>query len=258
MISAEERRRRAGDLGVPESQVARDHLISHVLHALAQLDPGAFVFFGGTALCRTWCDDVRLSEDVDLLVDDLASAAKSILPGVVRGIRRDFPRASWEDLGNRHEVETRMLDAGDGLRVKLQIARWPAGWRFLPVARTSVSLRYSDLPRAVSLTVPTPASFATMKLAAWCDRHAPRDLFDLRELAARGLVTAEVLDLFQRLTGGSPSSATVSDWIPLDTAKSWAAELGEQTGALPPPQECLAAVLRALDEARASRGSGAP
>lgn len=45
---------------------------SHVIAALADLtEDGAqhVVFFGGTALCRTWCPDLRLSEEIDLLIN---------------------------------------------------------------------------------------------------------------------------------------------------------------------------------------------
>jgi predicted nucleotidyltransferase component of viral defense system len=55
--------------GTPVSQVQRDHLLSHVLARLPDLVPGA-TFSGGTALCRTHLPDWRLSEDIDLLVDD--------------------------------------------------------------------------------------------------------------------------------------------------------------------------------------------
>lgn len=43
-------RRLAAQLGIPESQVSRDVLISHVLNALA--DEDGIIFYGGTALGR--------------------------------------------------------------------------------------------------------------------------------------------------------------------------------------------------------------
>lgn len=70
----------ASQFGVPESQVRRDHLISHALAALAGSSATSQVtFFGGTALCRTWLPGLRLSEDIDLLVDspDLGSEIRS-------------------------------------------------------------------------------------------------------------------------------------------------------------------------------------
>lgn len=53
--------------GVAESQVRRDHVISHVLAAIADEVSDDVVFFGGTALCRTHLPDLRLSEDIDLI-----------------------------------------------------------------------------------------------------------------------------------------------------------------------------------------------
>lgn len=247
MISAEERRQRAQLLGVPEGQVARDHLISHVLHVLSQREPRDFAFFGGTALCRTWCDDARLSEDVDLLVDDHRQAADSLLPWISRGIRRDHPEAVWVHLGGHHEVETRRLDGGGGVTVNVQLVRWRDDWRVLSMTEAPVKLRYSDLPSEALLVVPTPASFVAMKLAAWIDRRACRDLFDLRELARRGHVTSEVLELFRHINGFTPSRATVGRRVPRATADSWTAELGQQTRVLPTPAACLDTVLEALD-----------
>ena len=254
MIPTEELRERARNLGVPEGQVARDHLISHVLHTLSRKEPADFTFFGGTALCRTWCDDTRLSEDIDLMVNDHVQATESLLPWITRGIRRDFPQATWMHLGSRHEVETRMLDAGGGVAVKVQIVRWRDGWRVLPVAAAPVRLHYSDLPPEVSLVVPTPAAFVAMKLVAWADRHAPRDLFDLQELARRGHFTPEVLELSRQTTGFAPDPATLGSRIPRSTVESWTAELGQQTGDLPEPSECLRTVLEALDRLTTSRG----
>ena len=54
--------------GVDMEQVRRDHLISHLLGAIASGVPSNdVVFFGGTALSRTYLADARLSEDVDLI-----------------------------------------------------------------------------------------------------------------------------------------------------------------------------------------------
>ena len=60
----------AGQLGTREAQIMRDHLMSHVLAAVASgPDRDSVTFFGGTALCRTWLPGLRLSEDMDLLID---------------------------------------------------------------------------------------------------------------------------------------------------------------------------------------------
>lgn len=53
--------------GVSPVQVARDHVISHALAAIASLGTDRIVFFGGTALSRTLLPELRLSEDIDLI-----------------------------------------------------------------------------------------------------------------------------------------------------------------------------------------------
>ena len=56
----------AEQFGVAYEQVRRDHLISLALAALAPLRD-RLVFFGGTALARSYLPAGRLSEDIDLL-----------------------------------------------------------------------------------------------------------------------------------------------------------------------------------------------
>ena len=51
--------------GATAAQVRRDHAISHVLAALADMRAD-LVFFGRTALSRTFLCQGRLSEDIDL------------------------------------------------------------------------------------------------------------------------------------------------------------------------------------------------
>jgi predicted nucleotidyltransferase component of viral defense system len=57
-------------LGVAEAQVRRDHAISHILAALSRHRSEDLIFFGGTALSRTYLLDKRLSEDIDLIAVD--------------------------------------------------------------------------------------------------------------------------------------------------------------------------------------------
>ncbi len=50
--------------GVARDQIEHDFVISHVLAALAAR-ANQFVFYGGTALSRTFLEGLRLSEDID-------------------------------------------------------------------------------------------------------------------------------------------------------------------------------------------------
>ncbi|HEX7521206.1 MAG TPA: nucleotidyl transferase AbiEii/AbiGii toxin family protein, partial [Acidimicrobiia bacterium] len=91
--------------------------------------------------------------------------------------------------------------------------------------------------------VPT---FAAMKLVAWSDRHAPRDLFDLAGLATRGtLHDPNVARIFEAKMG-VPIIAADFARVPARTADAWNTELAAQVGVLPSAVECLERVRAAL------------
>ncbi len=112
--------------------------------------------------------------------------AAHVLPGMIStGIRREFPNARWRDVGRKHEIDTKALEVEEGVSVKVRFVRWREEWKQLPMALSSVRLRYSDLPEVVLLNIPTASSFVVIKLMALADRQAPRDLFDLQPRAPR-------------------------------------------------------------------------
>ena len=79
----------ADRFAVSDDQVRRDHLISRLLAALARQVPDAVVFFGGTALARTYLPEGRLSEDIDLYARparaDVVAAVEAALETGVSG-----------------------------------------------------------------------------------------------------------------------------------------------------------------------------
>lgn len=247
MISSREISENAAAFGVPAAQVVRDHLISHVIFALSEIQEHGVVFFGGTALCRTWCADSRLSEDIDLLVDDYVQASIKVPEHVTRVIRRDFPSAAWSDSGRRHEVDTKVLQGSSGTSVNVQFVAWRTGWRALPVTPADVRLRYSDLPETARLNVPTPEAFVAMKLMSWADRKAPRDLFDLYELARLGHFTQEVPRFVKAITGVTPTRRMFEGRVPKRVREVWGAELGHQRSDLPEPDDCFEIIHAAFD-----------
>lgn len=94
-MRATEIRALAAELGVPMEQIARDVLISHVLHATSAIVATAeATFFGGTALSRTHLRGVRLSEDVDLLADDPTSLGDRLDAELATRLRRLYPGLS--------------------------------------------------------------------------------------------------------------------------------------------------------------------
>ncbi len=245
MINRSEIEAAAARFGAPDAQIIRDHLISHVLAAIADWPDGDSVtFFGGTALCRTWLPDLRLSEDIDLLVNS-PSDGEDLRQHVSRRLRREFPSLEWTRLGAQHQVETWTLAAED-LEVKVQLARWRHGWQAIPVVTQPVQLRYTDLPEAVSLRVPSPSGFAAMKLMAWFDRHTPRDLYDLAALAAAGHIDRAAVDLVKAIASFTPDTATLERRVPRTVESSWQAELGHQLADASTAEQCLARVRTAL------------
>ena len=170
----EDLRHQADRFGVAEEQVRRDHVISHMLAAISARCGDDVIFFGGTALSRTHLAHARLSEDLDLI----ATAPRSeVIRRVVRAldhaIMRTHGRPAWNPPFTNRDVESAVLSAaGVSVRVQVLDGRFYSKW---PVEQVSVEQRYRDVPPA-TLIVPTLASFAGWKTAAWHDRAAPRDL----------------------------------------------------------------------------------
>lgn len=100
------------------------------------------------------------------------------------------------------------------------------GYAAWPVVLTELEQRYSDVGPA-GLYIPTIESFAAWKTAAWFDRHAARDLYDLWA-ADRGHITPDAAALFVEHgpTHGMPI-AFMFERPP--TEREWTAQLANQT-----------------------------
>ena len=242
----------AAAFGVADEQVRRDHLISHVLTAVADLGQ-PITFFGGTALARTYLSDphvgARLSEDIDLYAGQRRTIAAVFDERIPQQLRREFPGTRWEPtLSAVRSTEPAQLVTRDGLRLRVQLLDSAgehhelAQWR---VEDRAVMLRYGDLPATTRLQVPTLESFAAMKTVAWADRRAARDLYDLAGLAALGALTADVADRVRRATGWSVTRHILQ----ASPASDWDTQLGHQTRSLPSAKQCLDVLLDAYAQA---------
>jgi nucleotidyltransferase AbiEii toxin of type IV toxin-antitoxin system len=245
MLRRDELARWAATFGVADEQVRRDHLISHVLAALAALDGGSIVLYGGTALARTHLPAFRLSEDVDLLVDprrEWADRVEHHLPGA---LRRQFGTVTWDPVPSRvPEGAPARLVAG-AVSVRLQLVALDAEQARWPVERRSLEMRYADAP-PTEMVVPTRSAFAAMKTLAWADRHAPRDLADLAALAPLGALDAEAAALVADMGGWQPTPAMFD--LPDATRATWTTDLAHQMASLPDPDACVRAVRGAWSE----------
>lgn len=247
MIDEDEIATVARQFGVPESQVRRDHLISHALVALADSwAAGRVTFFGGTALCRTWLPNLRLSEDIDLLVDS-PEVGSEVRKHISRLLRREFPTIEWTALGSHHGVETCTLATGN-VDLKVQFALWRHGWQdAIETTRASVLLRYSDLPQSTELTAPTASGFAAMKLLAWLDRAAPRDIYDLAALAESNMIDRNALQAVHAIAGHTPTSRSITNVAMTKARGDWNTELDHQLGNPKSLDDCIELVRSALD-----------
>lgn len=246
MLEPEDLAEVGATFGVAEQQVRRDHLIGHMLAALATLDEPSLVFFGGTALTWTHLPTGRLSEDIDLFVVGRARVAATIESTLPRRLRREFPGTSWSPAPTAvRAVDPARVVTPDGLVVRLQILdAAEQGWTHFPIERRQLVDRYQDLP-GITMRVPTPAGFAAMKTLAWTDRHAARDLFDLAGLATIDALNREAAEIFRRSTGRRLARYDFDGREPPD----WESALRHQTGALRPARDCLDQVRKSFGQA---------
>lgn len=228
--------------GVGEVQVRRDHVISHALAALSTLGTHDFVFFGGTALSRTHLPALRLSEDIDLIaLGPRAATASAVGKTLSRQLRRSLGRPRFAPpLEETRDADPSTMTIGS-VRVQIQLlsASHLPPW---PTEIVDLEQRYSDAPPA-TMRVLTPASFAAAKLAAWHDRAAPRDLYDLWALASAGMIDQDAATLFSR--SGPLTSPEAVSFARLPTPEEWEAALGHQCRPAVTADEAADAVRRA-------------
>ena len=135
--------------GVDMEQVRRDHLISHLLGAIAAGVPSDdVVFFGGTALSRTYLTDARLSEDIDLIaLAPRTGVATQIEVAVRRGLARSHGRPTWRPaLSATSGSQPATVGVEGTASVQVQLL---SGDGYLwPTQVRDIDQRYSDAPPA--------------------------------------------------------------------------------------------------------------
>jgi predicted nucleotidyltransferase component of viral defense system len=230
----------AAQFGVADAQVRRDHLLSHLLAVLGRRFGDELIFFGGTALARTHLPSGRLSEDLDLLTPRRNDVVAALEVALATGVSREYGRLAWDPpLRAVRASASAVLHAADGLAVRVQLLD-ATGYPPWPTERRRLIQRYTDASPAV-LVVPTLPAFAASKTAAWHDRKAPRDLYDLWGLARIGALGAVAAELYVRL---GPSGRPPARWMFTDPpgTDDWRTELGGQTRLAVGPTEALSVV----------------
>lgn len=238
MISPAEVSEQASRWGVSPSQIEKDHVISHLLVAIAEVGVPIW-FYGGTALNRSHIEMGRLSEDIDLMVEDPKIDIEALLQ---RPLFRHLGATSWELRSRLSWMRTYLVSA-IGTSVKFQLVRFDRDDRRWGWEERHVELRYSCLPAHVAMRLPEVEGFVAMKLSAYTERWAPRDLMDLAQLAHRGAVTPAAIARMRAVTGRGVS---LHDFTtkrgPNQT--EWETELGHQ---MSNPGEAETAVLTVHD-----------
>ena len=229
----------AQQFGVALEQVHRDHLISLILAAL-QTHADELVFFGGTALARTYLPSGRLSEDVDLIaMRDRRSTARAITRTIERALRVPHGRVEWTvALADIRDTDPAGLVTSDGLVVRVQLLS-ALGYPPWPTAIHEIDQRYSDVA-LTRLRTPVRDSFAAWKTAAWFERRAPRDLYDPWALALAGALTRSAAQLFATHTGLGPPQDHMFSRPPAD--HDWHDQLSGQTRLSVSAEEALRVV----------------
>ena len=168
--------------GVAALVVERDYVLTHVIDALAKLEPAAgLVFKGGTALRLCFYEDFRYSADLDFsLVDMRVAAATALLADACAACATQvgFPQLRLTDTEPFRLVYTGPL--GREREIKLDLADDEL---VLESSLTSVIKRYPDQSDdRPELRTYTLLETAAEKLRCVIQRLECRDLSDLHRL----------------------------------------------------------------------------
>ena len=239
MIRDVEIRDRARRLGVDTELIRKDHVLNHVLAAVAEM-ANDIAFRGGTALARVYWPDFRISEDLDFLVEGKLAQATELV-GQAVGVAAERTGLDLMVEFNRPDSDmVRALVGWDDVRlaVDLNRAERPA----LAIDRRELHLPYSDLsPDARGISVVALEEILANKWYMLDDRKEPRDLFDLwYGVCARSVPLDSVADAFRAKYSAKPSLWRVGRARKLDAA--WEERLAHQFNDLPPFKEVFGAV----------------
>jgi hypothetical protein len=252
-LSPEDLSRVMDQFGVAADQVHRDHAISHILAVLSRSYRDRLIFFGGTALSRTYLNEGRLSEDIDLIVAEgnRDAVGEELRRDIDRGLQRSHGRLAWNPVWTPNsDVAPALIETARGVVIKIQLLRG-AHYEPWPTEERAINQRYSDAPPA-TLRVPTLAAFAGWKTAAWMDRGSPRDLYDLWALANLGALDAESAALFAK---HGPINTPPQSWMftKAPTPAEWHSQLASQTRLSVSADEALQVVRAAWSTATTER-----
>lgn len=231
--------------------VERDYVLTHVVEALAQLQPPpGLVFKGGTALRLCFYEDYRYSADLDfslveLTIDDGLAVLRQALEQCVEAVA--LPRLSLPD---DEPVEIEYVGPlGRERTIKLDLADDEL---VLETTQRTLITRYSDQSQDGSpITTYTLEEIAAEKLRCVIQRLLCRDISDLHRLFVReGIEVEMVWPLFEekaRAKNLDPGrfSARLSSREP-QYRRRWEQELSDLEPDVAPLDEVIRQLRRAL------------
>jgi uncharacterized protein len=231
--------------------VERDYVLTHIIEALAQLQPPpGLVFKGGTALRLCFYEDYRYSADfdfslVELTIEDGLELLRRALKRCVETVV--LPRLAIAD-AEPIEVEY-VGPLGRERTIKLDIADDEL---VLETTQRTVISRYSDQSQDGSTTTTyTLEEIAAEKLRCVIQRLLCRDISDLHRLFVReGIEVDMVWPLFEEKTRAKnldPGrfSERLSAREP-QYRRRWERELADLEPDVPPFDEVIRQLRRAL------------
>lgn len=218
MISADEIKRRAGELGVSIDVIEHDYVLGCFLYFLRQDKRiySSWVFKGATALTKCYFENYRFSEDLDFTAtarvteEELAeviNTARNAMQGET-GIRTDVQPMSVEtikdDYGNE-SLEGKVYYYGpmrsSGSPSAFQVHVSCDEILSFPVQHRNTFHQYSDKKDLPKVTIPVYAleEVFVEKLRAFSGQRRfaiARDVFDLYSLSKENLDRSGVLKAF--------------------------------------------------------------
>ena len=157
-----------------------------------------------------------------------------------RRLARSHGAVTWDPSPTTtRRNQAAILRTDEGLAVRIQVLS-AVGYPAWPTLTAEIHQRYSDAPPARLRTL-TPDAFVAAKTAAWMDRAAARDLYDLYLLAREGHITSAASELFARV---GPIRGPAPGWAfrKAPTTVEWRVQLAEQVHLTIGPEDALATV----------------
>jgi predicted nucleotidyltransferase component of viral defense system len=237
--------------GVSAPVVERDYVLTHIVQALAQLEPPTgLVFKGGTALRLCFYEDYRYSADLDFSLVGLSDS------GAVAFLRRalercaeaiGFPQLALPDadpllihyvgpLGGEREIK---LDLADDELV-------------LETGNNALIRRYSDqVEERSALSTYTLEEIAAEKLRCVIQRLLCRDISDLHRLFVREGVDVETVWLMfeQKTRARNLDPARFTERLSArepQYRRRWERELSDLEPEVPPFEQVIRQLRRQL------------